>query len=368
MKLRIVVLLALLVLTVDSTFSQKKNLSIIAYYAGGPESVDAIPAEKLTHVIFSFCHLNGNKLTVDNKRDSLTIGKLVTLKKRNPSLKIILSLGGWGGCASCSEVFSTAAGRQEFSQSTLALNQYFHSDGIDLDWEYPAIEGYPDHRFVPEDRGNFTSLVKELRKTLKKDYEISFAAGGFQKFLNESVAWEEVMKEVDRVNVMSYDLINGNSTVTGHHTALYSRPGQAESTDNAVQFLIKIGVPRNKIVIGAAFYARIWENVAAVDNGLYQSGKFKSFTDYRQFPTQLTESLGYQFYWDDTASAPYAYNVDKKLFATFDDKKSLELKTKYAIDQHLDGIMFWEIAHDLPANELVSTIYAVKKNYSSKSK
>jgi chitinase len=368
MKLRIIVLVLLFVFTVDFTFSQSKKLNIIAYYSGGPEDVVAIPAEKLTHIIFSFCHLRGTKLTVDNKKDSVTISNLVALKKRNPMLKIILSLGGWGGCASCSEVFSTAAGRQEFSQSTHALNQYFHSDGIDLDWEYPAIEGYPDHRFVPEDRENFTSLVKELRKTLKKDYEISFAAGGFQKFLNESVSWAEVMKDVDRVNVMSYDLINGNSTVTGHHTALYSRPGQTESTDNAVQYLIKIGVPRDKIVIGAAFYARIWENVSPVNNGLNQSGKFKSFTDYREFPTQLTESLGYQFYWDDIASAPYAYNVDKKLFATFDDKKSLELKTKYAIDQQLDGIMFWELAHDLPGNELVSTIYQVKKNYVPKGK
>jgi len=115
------------------------NFSVIAYYAGGPETVDSIPAEKLTHIIFSFCHLKGNQLSVDSGRDSLTIQKLVGLKSRNSKLKIILSLGGWGGCPSCSDVFSTAKGREEFAQSTLALNQHFHSDGIDLDWEYPTI-------------------------------------------------------------------------------------------------------------------------------------------------------------------------------------------------------------------------------------
>src|SRR5690606_10326806 len=134
--------------------------------------------------------------------------------------KVILSLGGWGGCPSCSEVFATAKGRKEFSESVLALNRSFKTDGMDLDWEYPTIEGYPGHRFVPEDKDNFTALVQQLRQTLGEKYEISFAAGGLHKFLDESVDWKAVMPLVDKVNIMSYDLINGYSTTTGHHTAL----------------------------------------------------------------------------------------------------------------------------------------------------
>src|SRR6185503_14780635 len=99
------------------------------YYSAGPDQVDNLPAEKLTHIIFSFCHLSGNVLSVSNKRDSLTIKKLVGLKKRNSSLKVILSLGGWGGCEKCSDVFSTDQARKQFSESVLKLNQYFHSDG-----------------------------------------------------------------------------------------------------------------------------------------------------------------------------------------------------------------------------------------------
>jgi chitinase len=350
------------ILSVSTLFAQTSEFKIIAYYAGGPEQADNLPAEKLTHVIFSFCHLTGNKLTVDNQRDSLTIWKLAGLKIRNPKLKVILSLGGWSGCPACSDVFSTAAGRKEFSESVLALNRYFNTDGIDLDWEYPTIEGYPGHKFVPEDKANFTSLVQQLRTTLGKNLEISFAAGGFQKFLNESVDWLPVMKEVDRVNLMSYDLINGYSTETGHHTALFSTPSQKESTDNAVQYMVKVGVPRNKIVIGAAFYCRIWENVQAKDNGLYQSGKFKGAADFRNFPKDLSETNGYKFFWDERAQAPYAYNPEQKLFATFDDKRSLDRKSKYVIEQKLDGIMFWEISHDTDNNDLVNTIYSVKSS------
>jgi len=349
------------VLLVVNAFSQKNDFAIMAYYSRGPEKVDSLPAEKLTHIIFSFCHLKGNKLTVDNGNDSTTLRKLVGLKKRNPKLKIILSLGGWGGCPTCSDVFSTAKGSKEFSESVLALNQFFQTDGIDLDWEYPTIEGYPGHKYIPEDKKNFTLLAQQLRKTLGKKYEISFAAGGFQKFLDESVEWIEVMKEMDRVNIMSYDLINGYSTVTGHHTALYSNDQQKESTDNAVQYLIKLGIPRNKIVIGAAFYSRVWENVPPENNGLYQSGKFKSSFAYQKFPQLLSAESGYALYWDDVTKAPYAYNPTQKLFATFDDKRSIEIKTRYAIDQKLSGIMFWELSQDTYKDGLVDVMYRVKE-------
>src|SRR5262249_578206 len=158
----------------------------------------------------------------------------------------------------CSEVFSTDKGRSEFSKSVRHLNEQFHTDGIDLDWEYPAIEGYPGHAFKLSDRENFTALIISLRRELGPRQEISFAAGGFKKFLDESVDWPAVMPRVDRVNLMTYDLVNGYSKVTGHHTPLYSSDQQPESTDFAVQYLAKRGVPKNKMVIGAAFYARVW--------------------------------------------------------------------------------------------------------------
>jgi chitinase len=335
----------------------KADLNILAYYSRGPEKVDSLPAEKLTHIIFSFCHLTGNKLAVDNESDSLTITKLVDLKKRNPKLKVILSLGGWGGCKTCSDVFSTKEGIKEFSKSVLDLSRAFKVDGLDLDWEYPAIEGYPGHPFKPADKNNFTSLVRELRKTMGRNYEVSFAVGGFQQALEETTDWKSVLKESDRVNIMSYDLINGNSTVTGHHTALYNNASQKESTDNAVQYLVGVGVPRDKIVIGAAFYARVWQNVSPDQNGLYQTGKFKTSVNFKDFATKLA---GFDFYWDETTKAPYAYNHSEKLFATFDDKKSMGIKTQYAIDQKLDGIMFWELSHDTYRDGLVDTIYKVK--------
>ncbi len=61
---------------------------------------------------------------------------------------------------------------------------------------------------------------------------------------------------------------------TGHHTALYSRPEQVESTDNAIRWLDSAGVPLKKVAIGMAFYARIFQGVDSIHNGLYRPCTF----------------------------------------------------------------------------------------------
>jgi chitinase len=354
----------LLLLTATATVygqRSKRPFTVTAYYAGDAAMVDSFEAEKLTHIIFSFCHLQGNKLQVDNARDTATIHKLVALKKRNPALKVLLSLGGWGGCETCSDIFANASNRKVFANSVKELSTYFKTDGIDLDWEYPTIPGYPGHKYSPADKHNFTALVKQLRKTLGKSAELSFAAGGFPKFLQEAVDWPQVMKYTDRVNLMTYDLISGFDTVTGHHTPLYSTPQQLYSVDNAVSYLTSIGVPPGKLVVGAAFYARVWENVPAVNNGLYQIGKFKTSVGFSKFPTAFSPQQGFEFHWDSTARAPYLYNPSQKLFATFDDKASLQQKTKYALEKRLNGIMFWQLTHDTYRDGLLEAIHAVVK-------
>jgi chitinase len=339
--------------------AQQKNFSVIAYYSGNSADLDKYKVEELTHIIYCFTHLKGNKLNVGGSAATETIKKMVGLKKRNPDLKVILSLGGWGGCATCSDVFSSASNRKEFAESVKAAAKKYHIDGIDLDWEYPAILGYPSHAFKPSDRENFTDLIVQLRNILGKKFEISFAAGGFKSYIDSSVDWQKVMPLVDRVNLMSYDLVNGYDSTTGHHTALYSTGQQQRSTDEGVKLLLNAGVPKNKIVIGAAFYARVWENVPPENNGLYQTGKFKKSVAFKNFEN-ISEEEGFTSFWDDEAKAPYSYNPKEKLFATYDDKRSVELKAKYVVDNGLDGIMFWELSLDTYQDGLLESIYRVK--------
>ena len=135
------------------------------------------------------------------------------------------------------------------------------------------------------------------------------------------------MTKTDRVNLMSYDLVNGNSTVSGHHTPLYSTPQQVESVDNGVKRLIAAGVPPEKIVIGAAFYARLFEVTDTANNGLYQSARFYHGLPFSRFDDTINVNNGFTLYWDTVAKLPYAFNIRRKLMATYDDKESIKIKT-----------------------------------------
>ncbi len=331
--------------------------NVIAYYTGGGGTViDSFPVEKISHLIYSFGHLKGDSLNIHSAKDSALITRMVGLKKRNPELKVMIAMGGWSACQNCSEVFSRNDGRKTFAKTTKNLLDYFNADGIDIDWEYPAVVGYPGHRYTEADKQNFTLLIKELRKKLGKKSEISFAAGGTKNCLDSCFEWSKVMPLVNRVNLMSYDLVSGYATTSGHHTPLYNSTQQELSADYAIKVMNNYGVPSNKIALGAAFYARVFENTTDANQGLYQPTKFIRGVSYKNFNTNFAVENGFKYYWDDTTKAPYYYNATTKNLATFDDPKSIDLKTKYVIKNKLNGIMFWELSDDAYSNGLLDVI------------
>jgi chitinase len=345
--------LLLFFLFVNLSLAAQQSYKIIAYYTGNGEAIQQWPVDKLSHIIFSFLKIQNDTLTFHNAKQETSLRQLAELKKQYPQLKIMVSVGGWGGCGFCSDLFASAAHRKIFAKTTVALFKQYGIDGLDLDWEYPAIEGYPGHTYTAADKNNFTELVKELRQQMGNDYLLTFAAGGFIKYLEQSIDWNAVMPLVDFVNLMTYDLVGGYATTTGHHTPLLSYMPVQESTAKCVNWLLEKKVSSSKLIIGAAMYARVWENVPDINHGLYQPGKFKRGVGYNDFANYFSDTSGYKYYWDKKAKAPYQYNAAKKLFATFDDKKSIGEKTKFIRRKKLGGIMFWELGQDLKQHGLV---------------
>jgi chitinase len=335
-------------------FGQLQKYKVIAYYTGNGETISEYPVEKLTHIIYSFLGLQNDTLSFRNEQQRIILQQLVQLKNKNSHLKIMVSIGGWGGCAPCSNLFASATHRNTFAKTTVELFKQYNIDGLDLDWEYPVIEGYPDHKYDKADKYNFTELVKALRKEMGNNYQLSFAAGGFVNYLEQSIDWDAVIPLVNFVNLMTYDLVNGNSTVTGHHTPLADYlPGQ-ESSQKCVNWLLNKKMPADKLIIGAAFYARVWNNVADINHGLYQNGKFIRGVSYKNFSAYFSDTSGFKYHWDKKAKAPYQYNPEKKLFATFDNEHSIKEKTKFIRRKKLGGIMFWELTEDKPMQGLVN--------------
>jgi chitinase len=61
--------------------------------------------------------------------------------------------------------------------------------------------------------------------------------------------------------------------------------------------------------------------------------------------------------------APYLYNPSQSLFVTYDDKHSIALKLKYAMEKGLGGIMFWELSNDQYEDGLLDVINNAKLKY-----
>ena len=346
-------LIFLLILTISCNNNIEVKPKVIAYYAGDEKSIDEFDLKGVDQIIYSFLHLKENKLAIDNKKDSLTLINVVNQKKKYPKLKVLVSLGGWGGCETCSDIFSSKEARTEFAISTADIIESFNADGIDLDWEYPGISGYPGHSYKLEDRENFTDLIIQLRKYMRKGHILSFAAGASNRFFENSIEWDKVMPLVDNVNLMTYDFYGSGSTKTGHHTALSSNEFQNRSAESSIKSLINLGIDPKKIFIGGAFYIKTFKNVENINNGLNQKAEWNK--SYNQINFEDVRS-NFNFYWDSIANAPYAYDSINKIFATFDDHKSIKLKSKYALENNLGGIMFWQLMNDKKQNGLLKTM------------
>lgn len=349
---------------------------IMAYYV--PErdyQPEKVPVEKLTHIIYSFTKvIDGEMKFRDPAESGKKLEQLVLQKKRNPALKVMIACGGWGADG-FSDMALTRESRQKFVSSAVAFIEKYQLDGIDIDWEYPGISG-AGTMARDEDKQHFTFLMQELREALdgiERPQVLTFASAGWKRYYNY-VELDEVMPVVDYMNVMTYDQVGGNSPYTGHHTALgwiteedmagtpalayferrkeeMAKRGylwEPRSAAKIIDFCIRQGVDPAQIVIGAAFYGRAWKGVHPGENGLYQKngGAHIGWSGYSQIRKEFEPDPAYTRYWDDVAKAPYLFNPADSIFISYDDTVSVRLKTEYAIENKLGGIMFWQLGND----------------------
>lgn len=281
-------------------------------------------------------------------REEDTKEQIKRFKAINPSIKFLLSVGGWSA-GNFSEMASTEQTREIFAKSSLSTVKNAGLDGIDLDWEYPSYT-VANIGGKKEDKHNFTLLLKEIRETFDKEnknYMLTIAAGGGEYYL-KGVCMKEAIKYLDYVQLMTYDLRGGFQTLTGHHTPLFETDVDLfrASVDSAVKDFMADGVPKEKIVIGSAFYSRIWKGVPNVDNGLIQMAETVGTygPGYGTLVEEYINKNGFKRYFDDTAKAPYLF--DGSTFISYDDEESIAHKVKYLKEKGLYGIMYWEYCTD----------------------
>jgi chitinase len=348
-------LLQLLILSQTLNLYAQQNKVIIGYVGGyrGLVNTDRIVANELTHINYAFVDIKNNRAWLHREAtDTVNFRHLNLLKQQNAALKILISIGGWTWSKNFSDAVLTDTSRQRFAASAIDIIKKYEMDGIDIDWEYPSRAGYEGNIYRPEDKQNYTLMFKELRKQLDslqlkngRKYLLTTATGAFKSFL-DGTEMEKVQQYLDYVNLMTYDFSGGK--IASHHTPLYaSTTYKAQNnSNNAVQLFIAAGVPKDKLVLGVAFYGRV-ASLAPGAKGLGDSVvTYSRGIGFTAIKDSVLKQPGNKAYRDRHAKAPYMYNKKTRQFITYDNLWSVKKKCKYVKKQNLAGVMFWEYDSD----------------------
>ncbi|WP_439840873.1 glycosyl hydrolase family 18 protein [Aeromonas veronii] len=396
----------------NKPYANKSGKVVGTYYVewgvyGRKFTVDKIPAQNLTHILYGFTPICGG----DGLNDSLkeiegsfqalqracagradfkvaihdpwaavqmpqsgltaydepykgNFGALMALKQAYPDLKILPSVGGW----TLSDPFYFLGDKSKRDTFVASVKEFLQTwkffDGVDIDWEYPGGQGANPKLGSPSDGATYVTLMKELRAMLDelesqtgRKYELTSAVGaGYDKI--EDVDYRAAQQYMSHIFMMTYDY-NGawSNTELGHQTNLYAAswdPNTKYTTDKAVNLMLAQGVDPGKLVVGAAMYGRGWTGVSGYQGNNPFTGKATGkvkgtwedgVVDYRDIVNNRMGS-GWEKSYDEVAEAPYLFKASTGDLITYDNDRSVKAKGQYVLANKLGGLFSWEIDAD----------------------
>ena len=296
---------------------------------------------------------------------------VTALRKQNPNLLVLLSVGGWSGSKYFSDVAATSRARKRFSKSCLQIVGKYGLDGLDIDWEYPVTGGKPTDHKRRSDRENFVLLLRHVRSDLDefghgRHILLTVASTGYRNHLDD-LALKEMSEVLDWFNLMGYDFNEMQPKLTAHHSGLFgwsgsnldSKAAKYANSDAAVQWYLDRGVPPGKILLGVPFYGQVWAKVLDQNDGLYQPYERRPGEDGTLSYREIEESYvpRYTRHWDDQAKVPWLYNAKTEIMISYEDPESIAVKAKYVIQKGLGGMMFWDLGQDDRKSTLLHVIH-----------
>lgn len=310
------------------------------------------------------------------------LNQLAELKKKNPKLRVLISLGGWSGSAYFSDAALTDASRKKLVSSCVDLWIKGNLpglttgvaagifDGVDLDWEWPGSDGNTGNVIRPEDKQNFTLLAAEFRAQLdklgrstRKHYDLTAFLPAAPAKISAGFEVSKIFKYLDFGTVQGYDYHGTWESKTNQQSAIRVPAGAPDNPDFSIENTINTwlagGAPRRELVLGVPYYGQGWTGVTGTGNGLFQpatgpaQGVFAAGTEdwktLKNLPAQ-----GYTVHRDLRAGHAWLFNGTT--FWTYDDPAVLLQKTLYIRTRGLGGAMMWSLDGDDDKATLTKTI------------
>ena len=309
----------------------KNNPVVIAYVTSRNHILP--DQEVITHINYAFGQVNEsfNGINIDNEKRLRTI---VGLKKKKPTLKVLLSVGGWGS-GRFSEMAASSELRKAFAADCKRIIHEYNLDGIDIDWEYPTSRA-AGISASPEDTRNYTLMIKAIRKAIGKKKLLTLASVASGDYID----FAAIEPYVDFVNIMVYDI----ARPPYHHAPLFrSDLTQGITCVEAVEAHVKAGMPAHRLVLGMPFYGH-------GKHGL------PDFVDYKDIVKLIADGV-YTRQWDAQAQVPYLTDKDGKMVCTYEDAESIAGKCRLIREKGMLGGMYWEYDGDDAQGTLRKAVY-----------
>ncbi|KAK5827626.1 glycosyl hydrolases family 18-domain-containing protein [Linnemannia elongata] len=385
----------------------KGDKAVIGYFEplhGFP--IDQFDFSKYTHINYAFGAMwkgapDPYLVYVDYATEGPKIKELVRRGHAN-GVKIIMSIGGWYGSQTFSEVAADPVKRKKWIESAMTFLRTntlgdnatvpngWNMDGLDIDWEFPGRPGAICNTVSPNDTANYLLLLQEVRvqmdlefptnhKTITSAVSIFPWAGADGNSLTDVQAFIPVF---DWVNIMVYDVHGPWSTSTGPNAPLYNAPapGDPLSAQQAVDTWTAAGWPKDKIALGTPFYGRAFTTTVnmntrdpvtqyAPHTGVAPKGgpsdsnatfalcdegaQYWGFWNWGEIREHILiddsftiPAAGWKRYWDNTTKTPWLFRESDSMYISYDDPTSMSLKVDFARLQGLKGLFMWESQMD----------------------
>ncbi|XP_054714735.1 probable chitinase 10 [Uloborus diversus] len=305
-----------------------------------------------THIIYNFASLNDSyHLDVGDRYVDIDQGyydKVTSLKSRNPSLKVLLAVGGWNDSTrKYSDMAADPSKIVSFVDSSIPFLQQHNFDGLDVAWEYPNCwQG--NCGVNPADVPNFITLLTALRAAYAPESLLLTASvSPVREEIEEAYDVPNLNQLLDFINVMTYDFHGGWEKNTGHHAQFAPTPNDLTSSLNvntSVNHWISSGADRSKLIVGIPSYGRSFTLAAVNNSGLNaavlgpgEPGKYTQEPGFLGF-NELCEDINNWELYSDHRAGEYAVKGD--LWVGYDSPKRAVKKARYIQRLGLGGAAY----------------------------
>ncbi|GJP74269.1 hypothetical protein CLOP_g4879, partial [Closterium sp. NIES-67] len=274
------------------------------------------------------------------------------LKTANPSLKTLLSIGGYSaGTAVFVNAASSASSRSAFIQSAIYFARTYNFDGLDIDWEYPTGQIALFSALLTDFRA---AIESEAAASGKPKLLLTAAVSCYEPTVTQAYDVPTLNKTLDFVNIMTYDIHGSWELKTGMHTALEDLSNPQLSLKGAMAAWVNRGLAKSKAMLGLAMYGRTWTlastsstgvGAAATGPGLAGSVSQESGVLFYKEIAQLVATGGYKATLHTASSSIYA--VKGNQWVGYDNPSTITTKVNYAKAQSFGGWFFWALSQDL---------------------